>query len=155
MPGPATIAEEQAMKRALSTIVILLGLIASGSYADSPELVIVCSSRSPATQMTAAEARRLFLGLPLQAGKQTLKPVRNVSDAHLNEVFLQRIMFMSAEDYERRIEARVNRSGGSRPPSYESLPGLIGTLQRDPLAVTYMWRREAGSGSGLKIIGER
>lgn len=141
------------MTRSLFLITALAGLaIASIEAAADPELVLVASARSPVAQITVADARKLFLGIPVTVHGQAIKPVRNLSDGLLSEMFMQKVMFMSSEDYERQIETRVSRTGGGRPASHGDLSGLTAALQRDPLAVSYMPRSQAGS--GLKIVGE-
>ncbi|MBS1191023.1 MAG: hypothetical protein H6R10_2815 [Rhodocyclaceae bacterium] len=135
-------------------IAALAGLAATGLSIAGPEVVLVASKRSPVGQMAVAEARNLFLGLPVGVGGQALKPVRNTADGVVTEAFMQRVMFMSAEDYERQIRTRVTRSGGSRPAAYGDLTEVTTVLQRDPLAVTYMERSQAKHSPGLKIIGE-
>lgn len=141
------------MKRLTILIATLSCLAASGPLAAG-EVVLVASSRSPLGQLTASEARKLFLGMPLRVSGQAANPIRNISDARINEAFMQRVMFMSSEEYERQIKTRISRNGGASPLAYERLPDLVAALQRDLLAITYMAESEAKRGSGLKIIGE-
>lgn len=139
----------------LSLIAALAGIIAaSPAQAGGPDLVVVASKRSPLMPMTVAEVRKVFLGIPATLNGQGVKPLRNLSDRMVAETFMQRVMFMSTQDYERRIEARVARTGGGRPPAYDDFSELAAALLRDPQAITYMPRRQAGSDSGLKVVGE-
>lgn len=143
------------MTRFLPLLAALAGLIATSiAQAGGPDLVLVASKRSPLMQMTVPEVRKAFLGMPLTVNGQGVKPLRNLSDRRVAEIFMQRVMFMSMEEYERRIEARVARTGGGRPPAYDDTTELMTALQRDPLAITYLPRHQVGSDSGLKIIGE-
>lgn len=141
------------MTRALLLISVLTGLaLASTAAAADPELVLVASARSPLAQITVVDARKLFLGLPMTFHGLTIRPVRNLSDGVVTEMFMQKVMFMSAEDYERQIQTRVSRTGGSPPAGYGEFTRLMAALEQDPLTVSYMPRERAGR--ALKILGE-
>lgn len=141
------------MTRSPLLISLLAGLtLASAAAAANPELVLVASARSPLAQMTVADARKLFLGLPMAVHGLTIRPVRNLSDGVVTEMFMQKVMFMSSDDYERQIHTRVSRMGASSPASYDEFAGLMAALEQDPLTVSYMPRDRAGR--ALKILGE-
>lgn len=142
------------MPRPLFLIAVLACQIPAGAAIADPELVLVASSRSPVVNLTVPDARKLFLGSPVLINGQLLRPVRNIADALVSEMFMQKVMFMSTEDYERQIRSRVSRTGGGRPPAYDDMGELIVALQRDPLAVTYMPLSQARARPGLRILGE-
>jgi len=118
-----------------------------------PYLVLVANEKSPLQKLTTAQARKLFLGEPLRIAGKTIVPLRNTSDPLLQEVFMQRVMYMATETYERQILNRVFRTGGQRPPIYSDFQELLHTLQGDPLAVSYMWNKSVLPTPGLKVVG--
>lgn len=117
-------------------------------------LVLVAGLRSPITRLTPVEARRIYLGEPLLIDGKGLKAIRNTSDLRVEEMFLQRLMFMSRQDYERQIKARAERSGRPAPPAYGDVQALLRALDQNPMAVTYMPRGWANTQAGLRIVAE-
>ncbi|MES1983049.1 MAG: hypothetical protein V4443_11325 [Pseudomonadota bacterium] len=139
-------------KTALILCLLIWQLTATG-WAAELKLVLVASKRSPIAQLSPNEVRKLYLGIPLFVDGQTIKPLGNSSDQYLQEVFMQKIIFMSTQAYERQILSRVFRVGGTRPPIYNDLDKLVAALQDDPSTVSYMSDIEAIN-HGLKIINE-
>jgi hypothetical protein len=105
-------------------------------------------------KLTLDEARKLYLGKPIQSQDKNIIPLRNISDPVLQEVFMQRVMYMATAAYERQILNRVFRGGGQRPPVYANVRELVEELNSNPLTVTYMWNETALATQGIKIIGE-
>jgi hypothetical protein len=135
---------------------LLLGVIGllGPRPADAAEtkLVLVASARSPIAPISAADARRLYLGVPLVQDGHEVVPLRNVTDSATQELFLQRVLFMSAQAYERQMAGRVYRSGGNRLPEYAVQRELVDKLVTDPWAVTYMTLEAASSVPDLRIV---
>ena len=148
------------MERSVSVVrVILVALCAwllVGPTADAGEvrLVLVASADSPIASLSPAEVRRLYLGVPITQNGHGITPLRNASDDTVREMFLQRVLFMSAMAYERQISARLYRSGGNRLPEYSSARDLVAALAADRWSVTYMSEKAAAEFSGVKIVGE-
>lgn len=117
-------------------------------------LVLVTSAQSAIPQLSAEEARKLYLGLPMVVDGQLLHPLRNNTDSTVQEMFMQKVMFMSTQAYERQILSRVFRQGGSRPPVYTEPGDLLRALESDRTAVSYMPRDMAITSPRLRIIGE-
>lgn len=120
--------------------------------AAEPKLVLVASAKSSVAAISATEARRLYLGVPLVQDGHEVEPLRNAVDPAIQELFLQRVLFMSAQAYERQMSGRVYRSGGNRIPEYADQRALIDKLLSDPWAVTYMSVDVATSQPNLKIV---
>jgi hypothetical protein len=118
------------------------------------KLVLVTSAQSPISKLTTVETRRLYLGVPFQVNGRAITPLRNTSDPRLQEVFMQHVMYMATETYERQILNRVFRTGGQRPPTYSEPHELIQALNGNPLAISYLWHETALATPGLKIVGE-
>ncbi len=122
-----------------------------GALAAERSLVLVRSEQATAPPLTGQEVRKLFLGEALTKNGQRVQALRNLTDPFLYEVFLQKIVFMSAHNYERQLLSRVFRLGGQRPPVHEDLNQLIAALKSNPAAVTFMWEDEAKAIPGIKV----
>lgn len=141
----------------LLSALLILSLTVSGSHslaAEEHRLVLVSAVSSKITPLSQADVRRLFLGLPIIQNSARLEPVHNASDPLLNEVFLQKVIFMSAQNYERQLIERVFRSGGHRPIRYTDAEKLVATLQESPDALSYMWLNKARKIPGIKVVQE-
>jgi len=122
--------------------------------AAGTRLVLVTSAQSPIHQLAPDEARKLYLGMPMMVDGKLIHPLRNNSDMTVQEMFMQKVMFMSTEAYERQILSHVFRSGGNRPPVFTQIPELLKALNSDRNAVTYLPRETALSKDGIRIILE-
>lgn len=142
------------MMRALQALALALLLVALSGAAADGRLVLVASAQSPIGRISVEEERKLYLGIPLLVEGQPVQPIRNNTDPMTEEMFLQKIMFMSSQAYERQILSRVFRSGGSPPPIVTDRSELVRTLLADRMAVTYMLRETAATMRGLKIVTE-
>lgn len=132
-----------------------LGLgIAASLWAAEPELVIVANENSPIQFVSATEARRIFLGVPVAIGGKAIVPILNNTSALVQEIFLQKIVFMSAPAYERRMVAKHYRDGGDLPQAIADHQQLVDTLVADTARVSYMLREAIAATPQLKIVGE-
>src|SRR5665647_535567 len=81
-------------------------------YAEEQRIAIVASSHSGIKAISAKEVRRAYLGASIVLNGIEIKPLLNQTDKLVGEVFLQKVLFMSAEAYERLQLARAFRGGG-------------------------------------------
>jgi hypothetical protein len=134
-------------------LLVLLSLGCGGAQAQSAEirLVLVSGSRSPLETMLPSEARRLFLGVPFSLGGHEVSALRLI-EPQVQEVFLQRALFMSLNAYERQIAAHTFRTGRRKPLEVATPAEAAEALAADPYAVSYMPEDEARA-RNLKIIG--
>lgn len=142
------------VRRIFCTFCIAYGLLALADHsalAAERSLVLVRSEQATGSPLTGREARRLFLGEVLIQNGQRVQALRNLTDPFLYEVFLQKIVFMSARNYERQLLSRVFRLGGQRPPVHEDPNQLIAALKNNPAAVTFMWEDEAKAIPGIRV----
>ena len=133
----------------------LLGLLlnVTGSNAGNPQvLVLATGSNSSIPTLTPPEARKLFLGVPLEKNGVHPVPLLNTSDPLTYEVFLQKIAFMSAATYENQTLTVVFRLGGKRPETFTDVDELVETLQENPGTVTYLWQEQVNAHQGIKIV---
>ena len=137
-------------------IAVCLWLLSINGAAQTARrsLLLVCSENSTISSLSNSDARKLFLGIPTVIGGMRLKPLLNESDPLISEVFLQKTIFMSKQEYERQLLSRVFRFGGSRPPVYKDIDELMKELNKSPGSVTYMWSDQVENSNGLKSIGK-
>jgi hypothetical protein len=121
-------------------------------HAEEQRIAIVASAGSSIKVISAKEVRRAYLGASIVLDGVEIKPLLNQTDKLAAEVFLQKVLFMSAEAYERQLLARAFR-GGSRPKAYESLTALLVALQNDNAAISFMLYETALNTPGIRIIG--
>jgi hypothetical protein len=137
--------------RRLLTIILLLCLAAPARPA-SQAVVLVVRADSPVQELDSVAVRKLFLGLPVLVNGSPLRPLRNRSDALLDEIFLQQIVAMSQSNYDRQILIGVNRQGWLRPTEYDRASDLIAALKADPNAVSFIWQRDVGHNPQIRVI---
>lgn len=121
-------------------------------WSSSADLVIVVDDRSPIRSIPIADVRRRYLGIPLVIDGVEVIPVRNLSNADFYEMFLQRVLFMSAEGYERRMLNKIFREGGDTIASVSSREELERLLHGDTRRITFLPRSAVGR--SLRIIAE-
>lgn len=127
------------MNRTALVALLLMPLCAAAMAGEARTLVLVCRTDSMLPALTAKDARKVYLGAPLIVAGQRVEALRNRSDVFLDEVFLQKVVFLSGPVYERQVLSRVFRLGGQKPAVYDGVPELLSALRRSPAAVTYMW----------------
>lgn len=121
-------------------------------HAEEQRIAIVASAESAIKAISAKDTRRAYLGATIVLDGVEIKPLRNQTDKLAGEVFLQKVLFMSSEAYERQLLARAFR-GGSSPKAYEKLADLLAALHNDKSTITFMLYETAINTSGIRIIG--
>jgi hypothetical protein len=86
---------------------LLLPLALGAAEAD---LVLVAGGRSQLPAISPKEVRKIFLGVQVHLGEKEVVPFMNGSITETKELFLQKVLFMSASVYERHMVGRVFRS---------------------------------------------
>jgi hypothetical protein len=142
--------------KTLAAVVILtvVGVAAASSAAVERALVLVTGANSSLDALSPPEIRRLYLGAVVVKDGRQLEPLRNLSDETLQEVFLQRVVYMSERAYERQLLSKVFRLGGKRPEAFYDREELIRALRTDPNTVSYMWLDAAHRDSRVKVVTE-
>ena len=121
-------------------------------HAEEQRIAIVASAGSGIKVISAKRVRRAYLGASIVLDGVEIKPLLNQTDKFAEEVFLQKVLFMSAEAYERQLLARAFRDG-SRPKAYENLTDLLAALHNDNATITFMLYETAIHTPGIRIIG--
>ncbi|MGZ8189976.1 MAG: hypothetical protein ACXWTS_01955 [Methylococcaceae bacterium] len=139
--------------RFICIVILLILPDAGGLWAiTTRSLVLATSTDSTVPSLTMQEARKLFLGVPLEKDGTHPVPLLNTSDPVTYQVFLQKVAFMSESVYERQTISVVFRLGGKRPESYNDLKELVNALQQNPGAVTYLWEDQVQATQGIKSL---
>lgn len=139
------------MRRLILTLAISLCLLGQARPATQ-SVVLVVRADSSITDLDSVTVRKLFLGVPVLNNGSLLHPLRNRSEAQLDEVFLQQIVAMSQLSYDRQILTGVNRQGWLPPVEVRTSERLLDMLNADPNAVTFMWLREIAHNPKVRVI---
>ena len=119
--------------------------------AEEQRIVVVANAGSGIQSMSAKEVRRAYLGASIVLNGVEVKPLLNQSDKLVTEMFLQKVLFMSADAFERQSISRAFR-GGSSPKVYTTLADLLAALKIDNAAITFMAYDTAIVTPGIRII---
>jgi hypothetical protein len=138
------------MRRALLLLALLLG--APLGSAGSQSVVLVVRADSVVVDLDSVSVRKLFLGVPVLVNGSPLHPIRNRSDARLDQIFLQEIAAMSQSAYDRQTLIGLNRHGWLRPEELDSSGRILDKLFVDPNAVTFMWQRDVARNPKIRVI---
>ena len=145
------------MSRCSTTFLALVACIFLTGWSGHAEaahrqLVLVCSLETEIPSLSKAETRQLFLGVTVQKDRLRIRPLRNQSDPVIEEVFLQKVIFMSKRNYERKLLSRVFRMGGTRPPKFSDVAGLLDEIRKSSGAVSYMWSDQIKDDKTVKSL---
>ncbi len=133
---------------------IMLGQINVARAGHDGRLVLVTDQASGISSLSVSEIRRLFLGFPVNKENQQLTAVINQSETRLYQVFLQKVVFMSANVYELHLLSNVVQLGGQLPPTFKEQQALVDRLRKQPGTVSYMWEADIAAYPNLVAIGE-
>lgn len=145
------------MMRTLLVSLLFIGTLTASALprAETHHLVLVTSTPGiTAEDIDREAARKLFLGRTVIWDNQRVTPIINHSEELIYEVFLQNVIHMSANHYERHMLSTVFRLGGKRPRSAGDFDALMEALNSRPATVTFMWEARARSTPGIHIITE-
>jgi len=135
----------------LILIALVFGL-SLPSMASARELVVVSSDATNYLPLSRFELRKLFLGYPVEQNGKMISAIRNTSDDRAYQVFLQKLIRLSAKNYERRLLSKTFKTGAANVPTADSLDALIDELQQTDSTLSFMWKDEVESQSGVKVI---
>lgn len=136
----------------LSAIMFLLLLNGYVWAEEVRTLVLAAGANSTIPPLTVQEARKLFLGIPVERNGATVIPILNTSDPLLYEVFLQKVTYMSSPAYETQLVSTVFRMGGKRPGNFVDAKALVEALRKNPNSVTYLWQDQILKFQGVKAV---
>jgi hypothetical protein len=123
------------------------------AFAQAPgELVLVTHQSSPVTALSAGELRRVFMGLTVSVSQGPLRPVINDSSESLRTAFLQHVVGLSEQMYQRRRLSLELQQGVRRPLALRDQRLLVERLREMPTGVSFMWRADAQRIPELRIV---
>ena len=114
--------------------------------------VLVTADPDSYAALATIEVRKLFLGFTIVYNGSVLQPVRNRSDELLDQVFLQHVVSMSADVYERRLLALSLRQGRARPREVRSRDELLRVLKSVRHSVSYAWQDDVAGLSDIHVV---
>ncbi len=132
------------------TLATLLPLPSRAQIRD--HAVLVTAEPLSSQSLTALDVRKLFLGFTVAQGGWVLQPVRNRSDELLDQVFLQHLVSMSGDAYERRLLALSLRQGRARPREVHSREELLRVLKSVRHSISYAWNEDVDGLSDIQIV---
>ncbi len=102
-------------------------------------LVIVSNTDVPIKKLSIGDIRKLYLGYPIKLDGQEIHPIINRSDPLLYVVFLQKIVFLSARSYQRRLKTEMFRSGKREIPEIDDKHELQKRIKEIKNTISFMW----------------
>lgn len=116
------------------------------------EVVLVTNEQDPDFSLSTLDLRKLFLGFTLLHDGHALQPIRNRSDERLDQVFLQYVMAMSADAYERRLLSWSLQQGRPRPREVKSKDEFGEVLHNTRHGVSFAWRSDLDGVTGVHVV---
>jgi hypothetical protein len=133
-------------------IALLVGWGAAPPAAADETLVLIVSANSKVVQLDSLQLRKLFLGMTVTQDASRLRPLLNVSEPRLKEVFLQNIVSMTDMTYDRRVLRLALQAGRSLPEVYTDTAALLNVVAADPNAVSFAWARDVRGDKRIKVL---
>lgn len=114
-------------------------------------LVMVTSADSRIGPLTRPMIRKIYLG---SAGmpSRPIYPLINQSNRLLHEMFLQKVLFMSKETYERHMRHSKFPVGTLLPVSYRSEARLLKHLNAHPDSISYVPDHVAAQWPAMRVV---
>jgi len=119
---------------------------------QAKELVLVGSTAADFKPLSLFETRKIFLGYQVKRGDITLTAIRNINDEASYQIFLQKVVHLSARNYERRLMSKTFRTGTATVQASESLTTLKKQLYSNKYSVSVMWLKDVELNDKLKVI---
>jgi hypothetical protein len=129
-------------RRDLLRLCVAAMCAASATASGREAVVLVTAEPDPDLALVSLQVRKLFLGFTVLHAGNVLRPVRNRSDELLDKIFLQHVMAMSNETYERRLLSLTLQQGRPRPVEVSSSIDLVEVLLRIPHSVSFAWQSD-------------
>jgi hypothetical protein len=122
------------------------------SALENDAVVLVTAEPDPDLSLESVAVRKLFLGFTILHDGKPLRPILNRSDALLDKIFLQHVVSMSAEAYERRMLSMSLQQGRPRPREVYSREALIQALLEIPHSVSFAWQSEVRAVPRIHVV---
>ncbi len=96
--------------------------------------------------------RIIYMGTSSAVSSQSIRPLINQSNGMLHEVFLQKVLFMSKNTYERYLRQTKFSSNTVMPMAYRSEARVIEYLNAHPDSITYLTEEAAAQWPDLRVV---
>ncbi|MEI8299675.1 MAG: hypothetical protein WCH32_16880 [Pseudomonadota bacterium] len=120
--------------------------------AVADELALFVRGDSPVQALSSLELRKLYLGVPVARAGMRLRPLRELSDPHATQIFLQNALAMSEAAYERWWLTATLRDGTGRPAEFANGEALRASVAADPAAVGVGWVSGLAADRRLRVV---
>jgi len=119
---------------------------------QAKELVLVASTAANFKPLSLFETRKIFLGYQVKRDNTILSAIRNTNDEASYQIFLQKVVHLSARNYERRLMSKTFRTGTATVHVSDSLTALKERLYSNKYSVSVMWLKDVELDDKLKVI---
>jgi hypothetical protein len=115
-------------------------------------VLLVTSRACQMTSISTLDIRKAYLGIRVSYEDEAVRAFRLTSDARLNQIFLQAVVAMSEQTYERRLVSQLIKYGRPRPQEFESITDLVTAINNAPCSVSYLWKIDLDAQVSLKAL---
>lgn len=139
-------------KNTLFFLLIALIIPLKSGMASERELVIVTSAGNHIAPFARDDLRRLFLGIQPKHTPIKITPINNKSENIMYEVFLQKVILMSALAYERHLISKVFNHGTQRIKTADDKTKLLKELEYNQNAISFGWATDLKNNPKLRVV---
>jgi len=136
----------------LREVLAFVLLCLPGMAAAEEQLVLVTADSCPADEISMLDIRKAYLGIGVELQDRQIRAYRLVRNERIERIFFQNVVAMSQITYERRMLSLMLKYGTPRPREFTTTEALAEALQQQDCGIGYMWREQAVSYPGLKVI---
>jgi len=131
---------------------MVLALSAATPAFAEDQLLLIVSAKSSIEHLDSPQIRKLFLGLTVTHSGNRLRPLLNEADARMKEIFLQNVVSMSDDTYD-RYGLRLSLQQGRAPPTaFKNVAVLMDAVASDISAVSFAWKRDVERDSRIRVL---
>jgi hypothetical protein len=122
------------------------------SAARGQSVVLFGTDSDPDMSLATLQLRKLFLGFKVVHDNHVLRPIRNRTDALLDSIFLQHVVAMTEEIYQRRLLELSLQQGRPRPLEVRTLQELKSAVGAAPHCISFAWEADVAQFEGARVI---
>ena len=115
-------------------------------------VVLVTGNNCPMEKISTLDVRKIYLSFGVNFDNQNIRAFRIANDEQLNQIFLQTVVAMSRNTYERRLLRALLRSGRPRPEEFEDIERLSAAIVRTRCSIAYMWQTDVDTLGNIKVL---
>ena len=131
-----------------------LGAAALPNAQAADKLVLVTAVNSPMRALPLSEVRRSFLGAIHSGSGNQVVPIRNLANPEAHQMFVDQVLTISAQEYDRRLAMRSIQSGLGQLNAIRDAREIERVLLEFPNGATYMFASDAAKLKSLHVVQE-